>query len=84
MNQFGVIIHIHMEMSQRNYLCSYYKQTKLSFFFFYKKNRRLEWSCLGVGGRVLEGEYGGNTVYSSMQMDKRIPVETSRKVGRRG
>jgi hypothetical protein len=31
-----VIIHIYMEMSQRNSLCSYLKQTKISFFFFYK------------------------------------------------
>jgi hypothetical protein len=31
-----VIIHIYMEMSQGNSLCSYFKQTKISFFFFYK------------------------------------------------
>jgi hypothetical protein len=30
------IIHIHIEMSQGNSLCSYLKQTKLSFFSFYK------------------------------------------------
>jgi hypothetical protein len=31
-----VIIHINMEMSQGNSLCSYLKQTRMSFFFIYK------------------------------------------------
>jgi hypothetical protein len=31
-----VIIHMYMEISQGNSLCSYLKQTKISFFFFYK------------------------------------------------
>jgi hypothetical protein len=31
-----IIIHIYMEMSQGNSLCSYLKQAKMSFFFFYK------------------------------------------------
>jgi hypothetical protein len=30
------IIYIYMEISQGNSLCSYLKQTKISFFFFYK------------------------------------------------
>jgi hypothetical protein len=38
----GVIIHIDMEISQGNSLCSYFnlKQAKMSFFsFFFYKNR---------------------------------------------
>jgi hypothetical protein len=31
-----VIIHIYMEMSQGNSLCSNHKQAKMSFFFFHK------------------------------------------------
>jgi hypothetical protein len=31
-----IIIDIYMEMSQGNSLCSYIKQTIMSFFFFYK------------------------------------------------
>jgi hypothetical protein len=52
MNQFQVIIHIYMEMSQGNSLCSYPKQTKMSFF----KNGRQEsksgpdWELAPVGG----------------------------------
>jgi hypothetical protein len=34
-----------MEMSQGNFLCDYLKQTKMSFFFFYK-----------IGEQVLSGE----------------------------
>jgi hypothetical protein len=38
-----VIKHIYMEMSQRNSLCSYLKQTKMPFFPFTKsENRRAE------------------------------------------
>jgi hypothetical protein len=29
-------IHIHMEVPQGNYLCSYLKQAKMSLFSFYK------------------------------------------------
>jgi hypothetical protein len=36
MNQFRVIIHMYMEMSQGNSMYSYLKQTKMLFFFFYK------------------------------------------------
>jgi hypothetical protein len=31
-----IIMHIYMEMSQGNSLCSYFKQTKIVIFFFYK------------------------------------------------
>jgi hypothetical protein len=46
----GVIIHIHMEMSQENSLYSYFKQTKLSFFFFYKI-REQEVCGVGTSGK---------------------------------
>jgi hypothetical protein len=64
-------------MSQRNSLCSYLKQIKMSFF----KNREHEgktglvWGLAPVGGgrykeRMWEGEYGRNILYSCMKMEK--------------
>jgi hypothetical protein len=40
----GMIIHILMEISQGNSLCTYHKQTKMSFSFSFTKweNRRVE------------------------------------------
>jgi hypothetical protein len=53
-----VIIHIHMERPQGNSLCSYLKQTKMSFFFPFYKIREQEgrtspaWGQgVGVSGR---------------------------------
>jgi hypothetical protein len=75
------VIHIYVEVSQGNFLCSYLKQAKLSFFFLFYKFREQEgtgrWirSCLGelesVGEgrrwkRVSEGEDDTNTVYTGM------------------
>jgi hypothetical protein len=51
-----VIIHIHVEMSQRNSLYSYLKQTKLQLIFTKSENRRAEQFLpgdlvtVGVGG----------------------------------
>jgi hypothetical protein len=50
---------IYMEMSQGNFLCSYLKQTKMSFFFSFTKleNRRAEQVLsreVGTSGRGLE------------------------------
>jgi hypothetical protein len=64
-----------MEMSQGNFLWTYLTQTKMSFFFI--KNREQEGrtdpsgGLLPVGwgrtwGEGEEGEYGANTVYTSM------------------
>jgi hypothetical protein len=45
------IMHIYMEMSQRNYLCSYLKQAKMSLFSFAKsQNRRAEHVLYGGRG----------------------------------
>jgi hypothetical protein len=57
-----VIIHIFMEMSQENLLCSYLylKQAKLSFFFFFsstKSETRRENRQNGVG-RVVSSGWG--------------------------
>jgi hypothetical protein len=58
-----VIIHICMEMLQENCICSYLKQTKMSFFLFVLQNQRTgEWnrSCLGlVVGASGRGRRGG-------------------------
>jgi hypothetical protein len=35
-----VLIHTLMEMSQGNSLCRYLKQTKMSYFFFYKTEEK--------------------------------------------
>jgi hypothetical protein len=46
-----------MEMSQGNSLCSYLKQTKMTFYFFYKiGNRRAEQVLPGVIGTSGKGE----------------------------
>jgi hypothetical protein len=46
-----IIIHIYMDISKGNFLCSYLKQTKMSLFSFIKsENRRVE--------QVLPGEVG--------------------------
>jgi hypothetical protein len=74
----GVIIHIYMEMSQGNYLCSYFisnKQKKCHLFSFFllqtwrtggwAGGRELE--PVGGGrwrGKGMEDEYGANTVYT--------------------
>jgi hypothetical protein len=55
-----------MEMSQGNSLCSYLKQTKMSFFFSFTKseNRRAE-QVLLLGGFIPVGEgkwWGGERV----------------------
>jgi hypothetical protein len=73
-----------MEISQGNSLCRYLKETKKSFFsftkmsfFFFHKTREQDLSrglvAVGRGGgekRAWEGEYGANTVYSCMKMEK--------------
>jgi hypothetical protein len=69
-----VIIHICMEMSQGNSLCSYLKQTKMSIFFFYKIREQEGrtgpvWRLVPVGRRNMwgkEGECSANTVYTCM------------------
>jgi hypothetical protein len=54
-----------MEMSQGNSLCSYLKQTKMSFF----KNREQEgktgpvWGLVPVGGRRTEGKGIGGGIW---------------------
>jgi hypothetical protein len=66
-----------MEVSQGNSLCSYFKQTKMSFFsssFFLiqkSENRRAVPRRVstreGRGGEMVkEGEYGANAVYTCM------------------
>jgi hypothetical protein len=67
-------------MSQGNSLCSYLKQTKMSFFFpIFKIGGRQNRSYLGglvpVGGRggrkrAWEDEYCANTVYTYLQKEK--------------
>jgi hypothetical protein len=47
MNQFRVIMHVYKKMSQGKSLCSYLKQIKMSFFFFYK-NREQEGITVSV------------------------------------
>jgi hypothetical protein len=73
-----VIIHIYMEMSQGNSLCSYLKQTKMSFFFIYKIIEQEGGTGPGLGVRVVpvggegrgemvkEGKCGANSVYTCM------------------
>jgi hypothetical protein len=72
------IIHIYMEVPQRNSPRSYLKQAKMSFFFFLHKIREQEdrtgpaqggwyqWERGGGGKRVWEREYSANTVYTCM------------------
>jgi hypothetical protein len=65
-----------MEVPQENSLCSYLKEAKLSFLFFYKIREQENttdpaWGFGTVGGRMmcrkeLEGEYGANTVCTCM------------------
>jgi hypothetical protein len=70
-----------MEVPQGNSLCSYLKQPKMSLFFFFfffsyikSENRRVKQVLPGVlvpvgGGDEeikKEGEYGANTVYTSV------------------
>jgi hypothetical protein len=76
----GVIIHIHIGISQGNFLCSYLylKQAKMSFYFFLLQNQRTDGqnrSYLGgwyqrewrrSGERMWEGKYSANTMYISM------------------
>jgi hypothetical protein len=57
----SVIIHTYMEMSQGNCLCSYLKQTKMSFFFLLQNWRtgRQNKSCLEeVGTSGNREEFG--------------------------
>jgi hypothetical protein len=73
-----VIIHTYIEISQRNSLCRFLKQTKISFFSFTKsEKRRVEqilpggrdlyhWKRGGGRERIWEGEYSVNTVYTCM------------------
>jgi hypothetical protein len=62
----GVIMHVYMEISKGNTLCSYLylKQAKISFFYSTKlENRRAE-HVLGAGGALvpIRGETGGKGV----------------------
>jgi hypothetical protein len=50
-----VIIHIYIEMSQGNSLCSYLKQTKMSFLFTKQKTGEQNRSCLGKRESVTSG-----------------------------
>jgi hypothetical protein len=70
-------MHIYIEMSQGKSLCSYLKQTKMSFFSFTKSENRKAEQILGGGGllpvgggkggeMVKENEYGTNIVYICM------------------
>jgi hypothetical protein len=72
-----VIIHIYMEMSQGNSLCSYLKQNVFFTYFFYKIGEQEggtgpawrawhQWEGRGSGERVWESEYSTNTVYTCM------------------
>jgi hypothetical protein len=82
MNQFRLQYTYNMEMSQGNSLCSYLKQTKMSFFsFFYKIGEQegwtgpswggwYQWERGGGGERVWEGEDSANTVYICMYTEK--------------
>jgi hypothetical protein len=63
-----------MKMSQGNFLCSYLKQTKMSFFYFTKSENRF---CRGGEGLVPVGQGGcGEEVnmvqilYTCMQLEK--------------
>jgi hypothetical protein len=65
-----------MKISQGNSLCSYLKQTKMSFFFFHKIREQEDgtdpaWTGCGVPvgggrlwGRMWEGEYGTSAVFA--------------------
>jgi hypothetical protein len=69
-----------MEVPQGNFLCSYLKQAKMSFFFFYKIGEQeggtgpAGWGerSVGISGRAEEvgkecgSEYSANTVYTCM------------------
>jgi hypothetical protein len=83
-----------MEVSQGNSLCSYLKQTKMSFFFFYKI-RELEGSTGSAGGEgvpvkgredVGKGcgrvNISANTVFTVL--GKMIPIETVPGMGEGG
>jgi hypothetical protein len=73
-------MHMYLEISQGNSPCSYFKQTKISFFFLLQnqRTRGLSRFCLVgerglvlVGGRrggerVWEGGCSANTVYTCM------------------
>jgi hypothetical protein len=49
------IIHINMEVPQENSLCSYCKQTKMSFFFYKIREQKdgtgLVWGRVGTSGK---------------------------------
>jgi hypothetical protein len=69
-----------MKMSQGNFLCSYLKQTKMSFFYFTKSENRfcLGWGGVGTSGTGRmwgRGEYGTNTVHM-YATGKMRPVKT--------
>jgi hypothetical protein len=87
MNQFELYyIYTYIEMSQENSLCSYLKQTKMSFFFNLQNQKTEGWnrSCLGVGSNSGRGEEvgkGNGRVYIVQTLcthvhGKIIPVET--------
>jgi hypothetical protein len=69
-----VIIHIYMEMLHEYSLCSYLKQTKMSFFSLVQKGKVstgpasgcwYQWEG-GRGGGEQEGKYSTNIVYTYM------------------
>jgi hypothetical protein len=75
MNRDGVIIHIYIEISQGNSLCSYlyHKQAKMSFFLFLLQNQRIERrnrSCGVCGGVKLH-------VFSDMWNKDLIQIQQS-------
>jgi hypothetical protein len=56
-----------MEMPQGNSLCSYLKQTKMTFFFCYKTGEQEDrtgpvWGLVPVGGRMWAKGVEGNMV----------------------
>jgi hypothetical protein len=63
MNQLGLsYIYIYMEMLQGNFLCSYLKQAKMSFFFlsfFFYKIGDQEGGIGSVWGGWYQWEWGG-------------------------
>jgi hypothetical protein len=78
-----VIVHMNMEISQGNSLCSYVKQVKLSMFFLFSSTKMenksaeqilMRWVWLVPAGRgrwqgkSIEGEYVANTMYTCMSM----------------
>jgi hypothetical protein len=53
-----------MEMPQRNFLCSYFKQTKMAIFFSFSNQRAGEETGPNLGGRGTSGrgeEWGKGT-----------------------